>query len=86
MMKKCEQSAGKKFCAQEKCENLAKNYKNSFSRGRIKALLLRPRCYCGCDVLIEKWEKFTIQNVSLNAAIEEILLVKFIIYLKKSLH
>ena len=32
---------------------------------------MRPRCYCGHDVLIEKLEKFTIQNVILNAAIEE---------------
>ena len=29
---------------------------------RIKALLLRPRSYCGCEVLIEKLEKFTIKN------------------------
>ena len=37
-------------------------------RDRIKAFLLGPRSYWGCDVLIEK---FTKQNVSLNAAIEE---------------
>ena len=31
----------------------------------IKALLWRPRHYCGRDVLIRKLQKFTIQNVSL---------------------
>ena len=31
---------------------------------RIKALPLRPCHYCGRDVLIEKLEKFTIQNFS----------------------
>ena len=30
-----------------------------------------PIAACSCDVLIEKLEKFTIKNVSLNAAIEE---------------
>ena len=38
---------------------------------RIKALLLRPRRYCGRDMLIRKLQKFTTQNGSLNAAIEE---------------
>ena len=37
----------------------------------VKALLLRPSRYCGRDMLIRKLQKFTIQNVSLNAAIEE---------------
>ena len=41
-------------------------------RDRIKALLLRPRRYCGRDMLIRKLQKFTIQNVSLNATIEKI--------------
>ena len=38
---------------------------------RIKALLLRPRRYCGRDMLIRKLQKITTQNGSLNAAIEE---------------
>ena len=38
---------------------------------RIKPLLLRLRRYCGRDMLIRNLQKFTLQNVSLNAAIEE---------------
>ena len=37
----------------------------------IKVLLLWARRYCDRDVLIRKLQKFTMQNVSLNAAIEE---------------
>ena len=40
-------------------------------RDRILGLLLRPRRYCSRDTLIRKLQKFTIQNVSLNAPIEE---------------
>ena len=46
-------------------------FRGSYMGERIKVLLLRLRRYCGRDMLIKKLQKFTIQNISLNAAIEE---------------
>ena len=47
------------------------NFNATKSYSKVVAYKSAPIAACGCDVLIEKLEKFTIQNVSLNAAIEE---------------